>query len=69
MVTTVSYTSARKDFARLCDQVANTREIVRIQRRGSEDVMLIAADELRSLLNIIEAALSEHAGTQENGQV
>jgi antitoxin YefM len=69
MVTTVSYTAARKQFVRLCDQVANTREIVRIQCRGSEDVILIAADEVRNLINTVEAAQAGHSGTEENGQV
>ncbi len=44
-----TYTSAREQFATLLDRVANDREIVIIQRRGAEDVAMIAADELASL--------------------
>ena len=41
---------ARANLAALCDQVLSTREPVIIHRRGGEDVALIAADELRSLM-------------------
>ena len=45
-----TYTQARAHLAALLDEVANNREVVIIQRRGAEDVALIAADELASLL-------------------
>jgi antitoxin YefM len=44
-----TYTDARSRFAGLCDAATNDREIIIIQRRGAEDVALIAADELQSL--------------------
>ena len=45
-----TYTNARANFAKLCNQVAANREIVIINRRGAEDVALVAASELSSLL-------------------
>jgi antitoxin YefM len=50
MPTETSYTRARADLARLCDRAAADRDVVIIHRRGAADVALIAADELRSLL-------------------
>ncbi len=44
-----TYTSARANFAKLCDEATANREIVIINRRGYEDVALIAASELSSL--------------------
>lgn len=44
-----TYTDARAHFAGLCDAATKDRETVIIQRRGAEDVALIAADELASL--------------------
>jgi antitoxin YefM len=44
-----TYTSAREQLATLLDRVTQDREIVIIQRRGSEDVAMISADELASL--------------------
>ncbi len=44
-----SYSSAREQFATLLDRVTKDREVVIIQRRGGEDVAMIAADELASL--------------------
>ena len=50
-VTTVTtYTQARAELAALCDEVASTREPVIIRRRNAEDVALVSADELASLL-------------------
>lgn len=43
-------TQARRQLAILLDEAVNNREIVIIERRGAEDVALIAADELNSLL-------------------
>lgn len=45
-----TYTKARANLARLCNQVADNREIIIINRRGAEDVALVAASELSSLL-------------------
>ena len=45
-----SYTDARANLARLLDRVTQDREIVVINRRGQEDVAMIAASELSSLV-------------------
>ena len=45
-----TYTDARARFAPLLDEVTKNREVVIIQRRGSEDVAMIAADELTGIL-------------------
>jgi antitoxin YefM len=50
MPTETTYTSARANLASLCNDVATTREAVIIKRRGAEDVALVAAAELRSLM-------------------
>jgi len=53
-----TYTEARKNFAALCDAVTGNRETVLIRRPGKEDVALIAASELRSLLETAHLAAS-----------
>ena len=50
MSTVTTYTHARATLAALCDQVASTREPVIIQRRDAEDVALVSAAELESLI-------------------
>ena len=45
-----TYTHARAKLASLLDEVTKNREVVIIQRRGNEDVALINADELTSIL-------------------
>jgi antitoxin YefM len=50
MATQTTYSSARANLARLLDRVAANREIVIINRRGAEDVALVSAAELSSLL-------------------
>jgi antitoxin YefM len=50
MIQYTNYTRARAGFAGLIDKVINDREIVVIQRRGAEDVAVIAAAELESLM-------------------
>ena len=50
MTIQTTYTQARAELAKLLDQVTHDREIVIIQRRGEEEVALIAASELESLL-------------------
>lgn len=50
MTIQTTYTQARDGLAKLLDQVTHNREIVVIQRRGEEEVAMIAASELESLL-------------------
>jgi antitoxin YefM len=50
MAIQTTYTHARARLATLIDEVTKNREVVIIQRRGHEDVALISADELASLL-------------------
>ena len=50
MPNVTTYTSVRATFAALCDEVASTREPVIIRRRNAEDVALVSADELESLV-------------------
>ena len=45
-----TYTHARARLASLIDEVTKNREVVIIQRRGSEDVAMITADELAGIL-------------------
>ncbi len=49
MTVYLTYTNARASLASLLDRVTHNREIVVIQRRGGEDVAMIAAEELASL--------------------
>lgn len=53
MTIQTTYTQARAQLAALLDQVTHDREIIIIQRRGSDDVALIAADELAGLLETV----------------
>ncbi len=50
MTIQTTYTQARAQLATLLDEVTNNREVIIIQRRGADDVALIAADELAGLL-------------------
>ncbi len=45
-----TYTRARANLAKLCDEVAKNQEIVIINRRGSRDVALVSAEELSGLM-------------------
>lgn len=45
-----TYTQARENLAKLLDQVTHDREVVVISRRGEEEVALVAASELESLM-------------------
>jgi prevent-host-death family protein len=45
-----TYTNARANLKALLEQVVDTRQPVFIHRRGAEVVALVAADELRSLM-------------------
>jgi len=50
MAAVTTYTNARANLKALCDEAASSREPVIIRRRGADDVVLISAAELRSLL-------------------
>jgi len=50
MPTETTYTAARANLAALCNAVAATHDAVIIHRRGAQDVALVAADELSSLM-------------------
>lgn len=50
MTIETTYTDARARFAALYDEAVNNRDIIIIHRRGAEDVALIAAEELASLM-------------------
>jgi antitoxin YefM len=50
MTIQTTYTNARARLAKLLDLVTQDREIVIIQRRGGEDVAMISAEELSSIL-------------------
>jgi len=46
----ITYSKARAELARLCNKVAEDREVVYITRRSKDSVAMIAAEELSSLL-------------------
>ena len=50
MAIQTTYTRARANLAKLCDEVSKNHEIVIISRRGANEVALVAAEELSSLL-------------------
>ena len=50
MALQTTYTHARAKLASLLDEITNNREMVIIQRRGSEDVAMITADEFAGIL-------------------
>lgn len=50
MAIQTTYTQARASLASLMDEVTENREVVIIQRRGREDVAMIASDELAGVL-------------------
>ncbi len=49
MTISTNYTQARMNFAHLLDRITQDREVVIIERRGQEEVAMIAASELVSL--------------------
>jgi antitoxin YefM len=53
MVTETTYSNARQSFRALWDEVISTREPIFITRRGAENVALISADELNSIMETI----------------
>ncbi len=50
MANRTTYTQARANLAKLCNEVAETRQPYIIERRNGENVALISEDELNSLL-------------------
>jgi antitoxin YefM len=48
-----TYTAARANLAKLCDEVTENQRIVIISRKGRRDVALISADELSGLLETL----------------
>jgi antitoxin YefM len=50
MAIQTTYTQARANLKALLDEASEGREPVIIHRRGGEDVAIIAADELRGLI-------------------
>ena len=58
MPTETTYSHARAHFAALCDEAISTREPIIIHRRDAEDVALIAATELRGLMETVHVLRS-----------
>ena len=50
MKTQTTYSHARANLAKLLDSATDDREVVVVQRRGKDDVAIIALDELERLL-------------------
>lgn len=50
MAIQTTYTNLRANLARLCDKVSKDQEIVIVNRRGADDVALVSAEELSSLM-------------------
>lgn len=59
-----TYTQARANLAGLCDQITDNREIVFITRRNGESVAMIAADELRGLMETAHLLRSSKNATR-----
>ena len=53
MVTKTTYSNARQSLRALWDEAVLTREPIFITRRGAEDVALISADELSSVMETV----------------
>jgi antitoxin YefM len=53
MTIQTTYTQARDSLAKYLDQVTHNREVVVVQRRGEEDVAMIAASELEGLIETV----------------
>ena len=53
MAVETTYTYARANFKKLLDEAAGSREPVIVHRRGAEDVAIISAEELRSLIETV----------------
>ena len=50
MPTEFTYTSLRENLASVLDQVTNDNEVVIVHRRGAEDVAMLPARELASIM-------------------
>ena len=50
MAINTTYSKARSNLSELCHKVSENKDIVLINRRNAEDVALIAASELSSLM-------------------
>jgi antitoxin YefM len=50
MAIQTTYTQARANLAQLLDEAGSNQEVVIVNRRGKDDVAMIAASELASLL-------------------
>ena len=50
MTKRTTYTQARANLAKICDEVAESREPYVIERRRAENVALVSEDELNSLV-------------------
>lgn len=64
MTTQTTYTKARANLAKLGKPVAENREIILIRRPGGEDVALISAEELSSLLETAHLLRSPRNATR-----
>jgi antitoxin YefM len=53
MAIQTTYTHARANLAKLCDEVILNQEVLVINRRGAQDVALISAAELASLVETV----------------
>ena len=53
MANRTTYTQARANLAKLCDEVAESREAYVIERRNGENVALISEAELNSILETL----------------
>jgi len=53
MVTETTYSKARESFRALWDEAISTREPIFITRRGKENVALISATELNSIMETV----------------
>ena len=53
MAIETTYTQARAKLKALLAEASDSREIIIIHRRGGDDVALIAADELRGLIETV----------------
>jgi antitoxin YefM len=60
MAVDVTYTEARANLAKLWDEAIDTREPIVIRRRGKENVVIIAADELAGLVETAHLLRSPH---------
>jgi prevent-host-death family protein len=61
-LTEVSYTVARRRLAELWDRVLADREPIRLTRRGTDPVVLLAADEFDALVTTVHLLERARAG-------